>query len=118
MLSGCTVSTNYNWNNRLFHISQFFQFPRNAQVLILLFTFFQLYFVVNRDSKVHNSGGLGVFFVDYYKAWSSGQDWAIRLYLKIKSCLILQNKIGVVYIPFFRMVKYQFLAQLPVDRLA
>ena len=33
---------------------QFFQFPTKVQVLILLFTFFQFYFVVNWDSKVHN----------------------------------------------------------------
>ena len=36
----------------IFHI--FFQFPCKVEVLILLFTFFQFYFVVNRDSKVDN----------------------------------------------------------------
>ena len=30
----------------------FFQFPSKVEVLILLFTFFQFYYVVNRDSKV------------------------------------------------------------------
>ena len=37
----------------MFH--RFFQFPTKVQVLILLFTFFQLYFVVSRNSKVYNS---------------------------------------------------------------
>ena len=32
----------------------FFQFPRKAEVLILLFTFFQFYSAVSRYSKVHN----------------------------------------------------------------
>ena len=31
---------------------QFFQFPNKVEVLILLFTFFQFYSVVSRDSKV------------------------------------------------------------------
>ena len=34
---------------------QSFQFPSKVEVIILLFTFFQFYFVVNRDSKVDNS---------------------------------------------------------------
>ena len=37
----------------MFH--SFFQFPCKVRVLILLFMFFQLYSVVRRDSKVHNS---------------------------------------------------------------
>ena len=32
----------------------FFQFPSKVEVLILLFTFFQFYSVVSRDSKVDN----------------------------------------------------------------
>ncbi len=36
----------------MFH--SFFQFPSKVVVLILLFTFFQFYSVVNRDSKVDN----------------------------------------------------------------
>ena len=33
---------------------QSFKFPRNVQVIILLFAFFQFYSVVSRNSKVHN----------------------------------------------------------------
>ena len=36
----------------MFHV--FFQFPSKVEVLILLFTFFQFYFVISRDSKVDN----------------------------------------------------------------
>ena len=36
----------------MFH--SFFQFPCKVEVLILFFTFFQLYSVVSRDSKVDN----------------------------------------------------------------
>ena len=36
----------------MFH--SFFQFSSNVEVFILLFTFFQFYSVVSRDSKVHN----------------------------------------------------------------
>ena len=37
-----------------FMFQSFFQFSRKFEVLILLFTFFQFYSVVNRDSKVDN----------------------------------------------------------------
>ena len=47
-------STNYNWYNRHFYVPQFFQLPSLVEVFIFLFTFFQFYFGVSRDSKVHN----------------------------------------------------------------
>ena len=71
--SDCTKSTNYNWYHRHFHVPQFFQFSSKIQVLIFLFTFFQFYFVVSRKNKVHNLASC-LFFVDYHKVWSSGQD--------------------------------------------
>ena len=39
---------------RHFHVLHFFYFPSQVEVHILRFTFFQLYPVVNQDSKVHN----------------------------------------------------------------
>ena len=48
----------------MFH--SLFQFPCKVEVLILLFTFFQFYSVVSRDSKVHNFSS-SFFFVDYHK---------------------------------------------------
>ena len=57
----CTKSTNYNWYHCHF-MSQFFQFSSKVQLLIFLFTFFQFYSVVSRDSKVHNLASF-LFFV-------------------------------------------------------
>ena len=49
--------------------STVFQFATNANVLILLFTFFQFYSVVSRDGKVHNfASSLFCFAIDYYKS--------------------------------------------------
>ena len=48
-------------------------FHSKVVVLILLFTFFQFYSLVSQDSKVKNFAG-SLFFVDYYKVWSSGRD--------------------------------------------
>ena len=50
----CAKSTYHNWYNRHFHVPQLFQFSSKVEVLILLFTFFQFYSVVSRDSKVDN----------------------------------------------------------------
>ena len=60
-------------------------------------------------------------FADYYKVWSSGRDYGIRLYHKIPEELvrrILQDRFWIVHIPFVCMAKLQFLAQFPVDHLA
>ena len=51
----CTKSTNYNWYHRHLHVPQFFPFPSKVEALIFLFTSFQYYAMVSRDSKVHNS---------------------------------------------------------------
>ena len=52
-------------------------FSGKVEVHILLFTFFQFYSVVNRDSQVHNFAS-SLFFV-----WFSGRDLVIRLYDKV-----------------------------------
>ena len=54
--------------------------------------------------------------VDYYKVWSSGRDYVIRLYLTIPEefvCLIFQNRFWVVHISFVRIDNFQFLATIP-----
>ena len=51
----------------MFH--SFFQFPTKVEVLILLFTLFQFYSVVSRESKVDNfSNSLFFFVVDYLRS--------------------------------------------------
>ena len=47
-------SINHNWYKSHFHVPQFFQFSCKVKVLIILFTFLQIYSVVRRDSKVDN----------------------------------------------------------------
>ena len=49
----------------MFHSLFVFQIPNKFEVLILLFTFFQFYSVVSRDSKVDNFEN-SLLFVDYY----------------------------------------------------
>ena len=46
----------------MFNVQQFFPFPSQVEVIILLFTFFQFYSVLCWDRKVHNSAS-SVFFV-------------------------------------------------------
>ena len=55
----------------MFH--SFFNSLARSRVLILLFTFLQIYSVVRRDSKVKNLAN-APFFVDFYKVRSSGRD--------------------------------------------
>ena len=56
-----------------------------------------------------------------FTLWSSRQDWVIGLYLKVPvnfMRFIFEDRFWVVRIPPVRMVKFQFLAQFPVDHLS
>ena len=44
--------------------------------------------------------------------------WSVCMSKSEFICVILQDRLWVVHIPFLRMVKFQFLAHLPVDHLA
>ena len=71
--------------------------------------------------QIHNFATSLSFLFDRYKVWSSSRDLVIRLYLKITEKfvhLILQEIFWVVHVPFFYMVKLQFLTQFRVDHLA
>ena len=70
----------------IFH-SFFFQFSIKVEVSISLFTFFQFYSVVSRDSKIENFADF--LFVDYYKLWSSGRDEVIRIIIVIIIIVII-----------------------------
>ena len=81
--------------------------------------------VVSRDSKVHNFASSNLFFffffVDYYKVWSSGRDYVIRLYVKLPKSLCVSYSwtiCRVVHIPFVRKLKFKFLTHLPLDHFA
>ena len=53
----CTECTNYDWYHHHFHVPHFLQLSCKVQVFISLFAFFQFYFVVCQDGKVHYSAG-------------------------------------------------------------
>ena len=71
--SYCALGTNQNCHNRYFHVPQLFKFSSKVEILILLFTFLQIYSVVRRDSKGDNFAD-SLFFIDYYEVWSSCRD--------------------------------------------
>ena len=98
----------------MFH--SFFQFPSKFQVLILLFIFFQFYSVVSRNSPQFWKFS---FCLDFNKVWSSAEiRWSVCMSKSHRSlCPILQDRCWVVHISFVRMVKFQFLAHLPVGHL-
>ena len=93
--------------------------------LFLLFLF-SLFF--RRDSKIYMPESsllffflLFVSFVNYHLVWSPGRDQVIRLCLKIPENfmpLILEDRFRFVHIPYGSMVKFQFLAQFPVNYLS
>ena len=59
-----------------------------------------------------------LFLLIYHKICSSGWDYVICLYLEIPENFVrfnLQDGFWFVHIPFGSMVKFQFLAQFPVD---
>ena len=71
-------------------------------------------------NKVLNSSS-SLFFVDYYKIWSSGWNLVIRLYLEIPEeflGLIFSDRFWAVHILFVRMVKLQILVLFSVEHLS
>ena len=115
--SDYTNCTSYNWYHHHFHIPQFFWFPSKVKVLIHLFTFFQLYFVVSQDSKVHNSTSSLFLLIIIRSNHMTKIRWSVCIPEEFVH-LILQDRFWVVHIPFACMVKFKLLAQLPVDHLA
>ena len=71
--------------NVIFMFHSFFQFPCKVEVLILLFTFFQFYSVVSRDSKIDNfaSSLFSWLFLD------------LIVWARLGDPFVCQNPIGV-----------------------
>ena len=65
----------------------FFQFLSKVGVFIFLFTFFQFYSVVSRDSKVYNSVS-SLFFFFLLPGLVVSRDSVINLYLKIPEAFV------------------------------
>ena len=106
----------------MFH--SIFQFSSKVEVLILLFTFFQFYPLVSRDTKVDNFADFFLFF--FFFCWLLlGLVFCPRfgdLFVYQKShrslCVIFWDRYWVVHIPYVGMINFRFLAHFPVDHLA
>ena len=103
-----------------------FQFYSKVKVLISLFTFFQFYSVVSRDSKVHNFAYFLSFFFFFFlliiirsgllaEIW-----WSVCMSKFPRRLCVSFSRTGcwVVHIPFLGMVKFKFLAHFLVNHLA
>ena len=88
--------------------------------IILLFTFFQFYSVVSRDSKVDNFALSFFFFLLIIISFDRLAEirWSVFMSKSQRSlCVIFQDKCWVVHTSFDSMVKFKFLAHFPVDHL-
>ena len=102
----------------MFH--NFFQFPSKVEVLIFLFTFFQFYSVLSRDSKVDNFAR-SLFFSFLLLIIIRSGPFVCQSPIGVYVCYFLGQVLGcayIPYIPFVGMVKFKFLAHFPVDHLA
>ena len=108
---GITVTFMFNSLSNLF--------SRSRYLSLFSFSFNCILWSAGTASSIYSF--LFFVFVYYYNVCSSGRDSVICLYLKIPTKLIrfiLLDRFWVVHIPFVRMVKFKFFAQLPVDHLA
>ena len=101
--------TNYTWYTSHFHIPQFFSIHLQGQGNYLSFYFLSILLCGQPGQHSSQFGKFSFFVVvvDYHKVWSSGQDYMIRLYVKIRLefvCLIFQERCWVVHTPFVRVV--------------
>ena len=104
----------------MFHSSFFFSIPLQGQGTYPSFHILSVLFSGQPGQQSPQFCKFS-FFVDYYKVWSSSRDLVIPLYVKVPQefmRVIFSDRCGVVHIPFVRMVKFKFLAHLPVDHLA
>ena len=93
--------------------------PLVTEVFILLFTFFQFYSVVSRDSKFYNFvSSLFCWLLLSLVFWPRLGDLCVCQSPIGVVCVIFHDRCWVVHIPFVYMVKFEFLAHLPVDHFA
>ena len=95
----------------MFH--SFCQFPSKVEVLILLFIFFQFYPVVRQDSKVDNFASSLFLLIIIRSGLLAEIRWSVCVSKSHRSLCV--DWCWVLHIPFVRMVKFKFLAHLPVD---
>ena len=101
----------------MFH--SFFQFSSKVEVLILLFTFLQIYSVVRWDSKVNNFGRFSFLLLIFMRSGLlAGIRWSVCMLKSHRSLCKSFSRTGCrgcVHIPFVCMVELKFPAHFPVD---
>ena len=110
--------TCYNLYHRHLHFHSFYSSLASSKHMYLL-VFFKFHSVIRRDGKVHYSA-LSLFskLSLVLVLWPVLGDRFISQNHWEFLRLILQDWFWFVNIPFVRMVKFQFLAQFPVDHLS
>ena len=82
--------------NRHFHVPQFFQFPSKVEVLILLFTFFQINSVVSWKSKVHNFANSFFLLTIIRSGLLAETRWSVCMSKSHKSLYVSFSRTGAV----------------------
>ena len=111
----CSNSTNYNWY--LCHYSYFSSLARSRYLSLFSLSFI-FYSVVCRDDKFHYSAGsLFLCLLSLVLVWPRLGDMFVSQNPRELCASYSPGRIRGVPIPLIHMVKFQFLAQLPVDHL-
>ena len=126
------------YNRRYLHVLRFQTLPAlvtkprrifpSAPITIGINVLFHSFFGFLVRSKFSLSGPLGrrspqnnrFFLLTITREWSSGRDKVICLHVKFSQNLMhlfFQDRFGVVHLLFIQRVKFQFLAQFPVNHL-
>ena len=85
----------------MFHI--FFRFPSKIEILIVLFTFFQIYSVVSRDSKIYNFAScLFFFFLITMKSGLLAEiKWSVSMSKSHRICVLLLLSLLLLFLQRF-----------------
>ena len=92
--SYCSKRTIYNWYYCHLDVPQFFQFPSKFEVLILLFTFFQFYSVVRRDSKVDYFASSLFLLIIIKSGLLAGIRWSVFMLKSHRSLCVAFSRTG------------------------
>ena len=102
------------------HQSQLTQSSLQVKILILLFTFLQLYSVVRRDSKVEHFANSPFLLIMIRTGLLVMIGWSVCMFKSHMSLCVLFSRTGagVLHIPFVSMVRFIFVAHFQLDHLA
>ena len=84
----------HNWYNCHLHVPFFFRFSSNVEVHISLFTFFQFYSVVSRDSKVDNFSGFLFLLIIIRSGLQAEIRWSVCMSKSDRSLCVSFSRTG------------------------